>query len=286
MARLIVVTQGVPHDSRGASRVLFFRYIERLRRDGHTILGIALLESDDRSADDVPEFRDKLGIEVFVCRADRFVEQGRWRHRLRSDAIAPAIERCHAFAPDALVCFDLVAAWAMRAVPGIPRLVWLGDLRFETVWWHAVYAAAEDWRNARHIPGNYLGCRAWRLTYREALSGDATDIVVASHSSVAQLAALGIKATYEPYPSPEPASVAPRQPAERPTFVFFGSLVGLGSRSGLHFLLEGVFPLLRRRWGANGFRLLLAGSGALPDWAEAALAGKSEITTLGFVDNL
>ena len=77
-----------------------------------------------------------------------------------------------------------------------------------------------------------------------------------------------------------------RHTASQPSFVFFGSLAGLGSRSGLHFLLEDVFPGLRRHWGLGGFRLLLAGSGVLPEWARAALAGRSEIAELGFVEDL
>ena len=43
---------------------------------------------------------------------------------------------------------------------------------------------------------------------------------------------------------------------------------------------------MRRHWGAGGFRILLAGSGILPDWAQSAIAGKREITTLGFVEDL
>ena len=79
----------------------------------------------------------------------------------------------------------------MQACTGIRRLVWLGDLNFETKWWHALYAVAENWRNALHLPGNYLGCRAWRQIYGEVLR-DADDVVVASHSSIAVLAPLGV----------------------------------------------------------------------------------------------
>jgi glycosyltransferase involved in cell wall biosynthesis len=285
MARLVVAMLGLPHESRGASRVLFYRYIERLRREGHALLLLTFLDSAAWSEDELRELGERLGIETFACRTGSLVEEGRFRHRLDEAATAPAIAPVRAFAPDAIVCFDFVAAWAMRACPGIPRLVWLGDLNFETKWWHAVYATAENWRNALHLPGNLLGCRAWRRIYGEVLR-DADDVIVASHSSIAALAPLGVKAAYEPYPWPEPDDVAARRLAPQPTFVFFGSLAGLGSRSGLHFLLEDVFPRLRRHWGAGGFRLLLAGSGELPDWAKTALAGRSEIVALGFVEDL
>jgi glycosyltransferase involved in cell wall biosynthesis len=285
MARIAVCSSGIPHESRGASLVLFYHYIARLRREGHEILHAMLLEGDVWPEADIEAYRRRLDLAVAPCRAPSFVARGRFSHHLREAAVAPARDAVRGFAPDALVCLDLLPAWAMARLTGPPRLVWLGDLNFETIWWHAVYAAREDWRKSIHLPGNWLGCGAWRRVYRQVLA-DADDVIVASHSSIAALAKLGIRAEYEPYPWPETtgAATARTRPAE-PTFIFFGALAGLGTRSALHFLLGQVYPRLRREWG-GGFRILLAGSGALPDWAEQALEGKPEVKRLGFVPDL
>jgi glycosyltransferase involved in cell wall biosynthesis len=111
-------------------------------------------------------------------------------------------------------------------------------------------------------------------------------VLVASHSSVAALARLGIKAEYAPYPWPETGHVQAPQPAELPTFLFFGQLGGLGSRSALHFMFEKVYPRLRRRWGPEGFRILIAGAGEFPDWAVRLVDGLKEVERMGFVEDL
>lgn len=285
MARLVLCSSGIPHETRGASLVLFFHYVARLRREGHEILHVLLLEGDLWPDADVTAYRDRFSIEVFPCRSKRFVEQSRSGHRLHREAITAALERVASYRPDALICFDLVPAWAMQPCRDVRRLVWLGDLNFQSIWWHALYATHEDWRNVRYLPGNWLGCRAWERVYREVLR-NADQVLVASHSSVAALARLGVSAEYAPYPWPETGKVLAPQPAERPTFLFFGQLGGLGSRSALHFMFEKVYPRLRRRWGADGFRILIAGAGIFPDWAAKLVDGLREVERLGFVDDL
>lgn len=285
MARLVLCSSGIPHETRGASLVLFFHYIARLRREGHEILHVLLLEGDQWPDADIAAYRDQLSLEVFPCRSKLFVAQSRSGHRLDRDAVAPALERVAAYQPDALICFDLLAAWAMQPCRAIRRLVWLGDLNFQSIWWHALYAASEDWRNLRYLPGNWLGCRAWERVYRDVLR-EADQVLVASHSSVAALARLGIKAEYAPYPWPETGKVLTPQPAALPTFMFFGQLGGLGSRSALHFMFEKVYPRLRRRWGADGFRILIAGAGVFPEWAARMVDDLTEVERLGFVEDL
>jgi glycosyltransferase involved in cell wall biosynthesis len=192
------------------------------------------------------------------------------------------------FTPDIVLCFDLLSAWLTARVPA-RRLVWLGDLRFQTALYHAIYAARENPARAVHIPSNWLGCRAWKKIYGETLRG-ADQVIVSSHSSIGALTPLGIRSEYEPYPWPETTDEARSGtdpcPPETPTFLFFGSLGGLGSRSALHLLTCKVFPLLRRCWGKGGFRVLIAGRGTLPGWALQAIAGKPEFETLGFVEDL
>src|SRR6185437_14699625 len=130
------------------------------------------------------------------------------------------------FAPDGILAFDLLAAWLAASLPG-RRLVWLGDLNYESMWHHTLYARREDPRTLAHLPSNWLACRAWRRLYGEVLR-PADGVIVAAQSSVASLAALGVAAAYEPYPWPEgEEEVATALPA-LPTFLFFVTLTGLG----------------------------------------------------------
>ena len=71
-----------------------------------------------------------------------------------------------------------------------------------------------------------------------------------------------------------------------PSFLFFGALAGLGSRSALRMLLTELYPRLVRMWGPGGFQLFLAGTKQPADWVQAAIQQKPEIKFEGFVDDL
>jgi glycosyltransferase involved in cell wall biosynthesis len=288
--RLLICSAGVPHESKGASVVLFYHYIARLKQDGYVIRHVLLLEGDTWSDADVTAYRDELGapgcFEVVAVRSRKLYESGRLIHSY-DPAMAASVRRLAAeFAPDGIVCFDFLAAWLLDGVTSAPRLVWLGDLNFESFWQHALYATREDWRRAVHLPSMWLSCAAWQRLYARVLSS-AAQTIVAAHSSEKVLGRLGVAAEYEPYPWPAVAAAArPTALPALPSFLFFGQLTGLGSRSAFHFLMEEVFPLLRRQWGADGFRIMLAGRGALPDWVLATIADKPEFQLLGFVEDL
>lgn len=294
--RLLICSAGVPHERSGASLVLFFHYIGRLKRDGYRIQHVLLLPGRDWTQSAIDEYaakmadeRDPSRFEVTAVHAERFYTESRRLHRLIPSAANEVAAAARAFRPDLIVAFDLLAAWITSRTEAPRRIVWLGDLNFQTVLYHAWYAARENVLKLRHIPSNWLVSRSWRRVYRDALT-NADEVIVASASSVGQMARIGIRATYEPYPWPETAAALSVDRASRlpevPTFVFFGSLGGLGSRSALHFLVEKVFPLLRRLWGEGGFRILVSGRGELPDWARRAFDDKEEIERLGFVDDL
>ncbi|MBV9522195.1 MAG: hypothetical protein JO010_05350, partial [Alphaproteobacteria bacterium] len=44
--RLLICSAGIPHESDGASTVLFYHYIAVLKREGYRILHLLLLEGD------------------------------------------------------------------------------------------------------------------------------------------------------------------------------------------------------------------------------------------------
>jgi hypothetical protein len=294
--RLLICSAGIPHERNGASLVLFYHYIERLKRDGYRIRHVLLLPGRNWAQGAIDEYAAKMAgdgepsrFDVVAVRADRFYTESRRIHRLVPSAANEVVAAADAFRPDIIVAFDLLAAWITRRIDAPHRLVWLGDLNFQTVLYHAWYAARENASKLRHIPSNWLVSQSWKRVYESALSG-ASGVIVASASSVGQMAKIGIRATYEPYPWPEtvvaPSADRRSQLSDVPTFVFFGSLGGLGSRSALHFFIKKVFPRLRGQWGEGGFRILISGRGELPDWANRAFGDKGEIKRLGFVEDL
>jgi glycosyltransferase involved in cell wall biosynthesis len=287
-ARLAVWSHGVPHPSEGASTVLFWHYISGLRAAGFDVLSVVLAEPGNGPPERLGEYEALAradGIEVAILRAESFLEERRYAVRLREDAVAPARAAAASFRPHASFCLDFLASWAARGTPA-PRAVWLGDLRFQTAWYHALYAARERRAAALQLPLAFVRSLAWRRAYKQAL-GTAAAVIVSSKSSEARLARIGISSEYQPYPWPAEGGEAAAQPLpEKPTFLFLGNLAALGSRSAFHFMLGELHGELVRRWGRGGFRIVIAGPGGVPHWAVDALARAPELEHVGFVEDL
>jgi glycosyltransferase involved in cell wall biosynthesis len=296
VARLLVCVPGVPHKSRGASSVLFYHYIDQLKRAGFSVLCLLLIERGTRAERDVAVFQDEIAepgrCEVEAADVDHLLNFDRLTGTPRPGTLPPGPrQRALEFNADRVLCFDLGAlAVARHAGLGRRWLAWLGDLAYQSLWAHAKYDAMEDWRAVFRLPKIWLICRRWRAAYRQLLA-DAELVVVSSGSSEAAVKALGVPAArYLPYPwpvdKPYRSAAAGGLRAGQPCFLFCGTLSGLGSRSALHYLLDVLYPELLRLWGHGGFRILITGARALPQWAMASIAGKAEIAFEGFVDDL
>ncbi|MCZ8121910.1 MAG: glycosyltransferase [Magnetospirillum sp.] len=264
--------------------MLFWHYLNALRAAGHNILHLMLAPASTDLRDYVASMGRDPAIEVEAHETGPIFAEGLFGHTLIARGLDELRARARRHNPDGVVAFDLNAAWALGRIDGAPRIVWLGDLNFESQKQHALYGMREDFRRAPHSALRLLMARAWRRVYRQVLADDG--LVASSYSSVAALADLGLNAVYEPYPWPGPDGVLEISPPRLPSFAFFGGLEGLGSRSALHFCFDKLLPALRAEWGIGGFRLLFAGSGVLPAWAQARIAHEPEIERLGFVDDL
>lgn len=290
--RLQIVTAGSPHPVRGASTVLFYQYIEALRDAGYVLRHLVLFDPSNDDPVLFAEYRAAIGEKVEIVAhhlASSCGPRGLTRYVRAPELPVGVGDAMRAFRPDATVCFDIICAAALAQVAGTgPRIVWLGDLYFQSSWYNALYDARESRKGWWRLPLNLISSVAWKRFYRDALA-TAAGVIVSSKSSEAVLGKMGIRSTYLPYPWPEPKASGeslPAMPDDKPTFFFFGSLSGLGSRSALDFFLRDVYPRMFSEWGAGGFKVLIAGARELPPWARAAIEVRREIEFLGFVDDL
>jgi len=293
--RILVCVAGVPHRSRGASTVLFFHYLEQLKRSGHRLFCLLVLEKSPDARWDVDEFQRELEepgrCKVAAAEVDWLLRFDRVSGALRPGALGTGIvEQARAFGPDVQLSFDIgpLAIANRLGIPG-PRAVWLGDLAFQTIWLHAQYDVRERLAAALQLPKMWLICRRWKAAYRRELAG-VDEVIVSSASSAPLLRQLGVRSRYLPYPWPVEKPFRPvarhRVPDARPRFLFCGTLSGLGSRSALHYLLDALYPALVRRWGAGGFEIVITGTRTISDWALASMRTKPELEFRGFVDDL
>jgi glycosyltransferase involved in cell wall biosynthesis len=256
-----------------------------------------LLNPDTKKEDHLSRYisrMTKIGqFEVIPIETSRpFIDFRRMRFELNEFLNQRVAEEIKAFRPEVIVCFDVLSGWLTGGGAAARKIVWLGDLNFQTTWYHALYRVRERMvKPVKVLP--YIGltlyqCRLWKRIYHRVLSETAS-VIVSSKTSEAVLSKLGLHAKYLPYPWPDGSGYAARNATEKsqkPTFLFYGSLKGLGSRSAFHLMLHELYPRLVGLWGQEGFEILVAGRGGLYAWVEEEIRRKPEFRYMGFVEDI
>lgn len=282
----IIITGDIPTPSEGASIILFYYYLKAIVDANANVYCLCIVQPgtlNEQKIKKLEELLPNLILDVQESKAilfDIYISI----HDRTNGKCPDTLKGLIGFAPEGLLCFDLQAAAFGRFVPAKVKTVWLGDLQFHTLWFHFLYTLKERLMSIKQLPYTLLGVRGWRRQYKKVLS-HFSNIIVSSYSSVAVLKKMGILSNYAPYPWP---ALVPsvQQRSEKPKFLFFGSLLGLGSRSALHMLLDKIYPLLIRNWGNDGFCIRIAGRSTMNPKTQMQIASCPEIASLGFVDDL
>lgn len=290
--KAVVVVHGVPHPSEGASAVLFYWYIAALRAAGFEILNVLLLDEgsmgDGRTFEAYGSVVDAWDrFDLLVCRSPKFAVPTVYGIRFDEKAFESIEPSIRAFRPDVILCLDFTSAVAARTWQAAARLVWLGDLAFQTGWYHTRYSFEERQVGLKVLVGTALVIWHWRRAYKNILR-HFDRIVASSKAQEDVLRAIGLAgAVYLPYPWP---AVAPRdrdiEKSSAPTLLFAGTLQGLGSRSAFRVLIGAIYPALVRAFGEGGFKIIVCGRGDLAPWVKQAFETKPEFEYRGFVPDI
>ncbi|TSC80439.1 MAG: hypothetical protein G01um101425_93 [Candidatus Peregrinibacteria bacterium Gr01-1014_25] len=295
--RLIVCSTGIPHrhfhPRLSASLMTLYSYIEESKRSGVQILHLMILDRKNFDEELLQRYRveqEDDRLTTLVWQTPSYLQPRRGVF----DPIRPLPlpeeyrRRLREFQPDAVFCLDAYAAGALKDLKVAPIFVQVHDPKFQTMWYHALYALRENpFRPLQPLVDMAKALR-WRRYYREALS-HADRVVTVATSGADALVRMGIPAQLFPMlwiGVPGADTSMPTHLPSKPTFVFQGNLSGLGSRAALHYLLNRAFPVIRQHWGRNGFEILLCGSRSLPAWVAERIGDMPEIRFLGFVEDI
>ena len=289
--RLLIVSPGIPHPTEGGSSVVFYEYIKAAKAAGYTILNLMLLQPDNASEAGLSKYRAGLEepgrFEILQCWSKQFVTSHHMRHQFDKGPVDAVRAKILAFKPEAVLALDIVSAWGVAELPLPGKVVWLGDLNFETLWYATLYARREGKTGLKYFFGTALYALLWAWIYRKVLRRFES-VIVCAKSSERAIGWLGVKSQYIPYPWPELSERSRNRSrlSAVPSLLFFGGLGGLGSRSAFHLLLDEIYPLLTKDFGKGGFRIVICGRGALPDWARREIAMRPEIDFRGYIEDL
>lgn len=271
--------------------MLFYWYIKAMKSAGHAIVHLVIDTPRATADQELSDYTDaiEVGPDFRVVREVFPVTHAFSYKTLAMEPQLPsarAVSDIRHFDPHATVCFDILATAVAKGLGLSNLLIWLGDLTYQTALYHAMYDVKTHPAKVFALPRVLLNCAVWKRFYRGVLNGQ-TNVIVASKSSEKMIDALGAKSRYLPYPWP---GANPERELQKkyaaPTFIMFGTLAALGSRSAFHFLLKKVYPLLVRQWGEKGFQILIAGSREMPEWVQAEVETRPALKFIGFVDDL
>lgn len=300
---LVLSFGGIPHKSVGASLILYYCYVEQLKKSNCKVTHYIFYDNDfthhdnGNHVDDLNNYRKELGVDAIMCKLKReklsLIKKITSSFKRIKFSMIPDkfINKILEFKPDIVVCFDIDAGGIMSKhleKLNVPKIIWLGDLHYKINWLHLIYSIKERQKKFMflRLPFVWFSCLNWKLAYSEILKK--FDVVIASSKSAeTELKKLGVKSVYLPYPWPvyKSSNLDDVKKYKIPSFLFLGLLIGLGSRSEFHFLLDKIYGKLIKLWGKNGFQILICG-GHLPDWVKNNLEDKPEIKYEGYQNDL
>lgn len=287
--KIVVTTIGFPHPTSGASTVLFYYYIKALLDSGAQVLHVVLGLSDKEDASALKAYVNAAAAEerliVEVVSAKRPLVPQRFSVEQTLPDLVAQKEKVKGFVPNYGLAFDVPAGMVLNELNVPHKAIWLGDLQFDSNWYNYLYGFGEDVMTLRWLPYAIAQTRSWKKIYKRVLEKFET-VVVSSASSVGKLADLGIHSEFHPYPWPAGELISQNALPSKPKFLFFGSLVGLGSRSALHFLFKKVYPQLVKKWGETGFEIIIGGREKPRGWMLEEMQKRPAIKFIGFIENL
>ena len=113
--KILVITLGYPHPRRGASSVLFYWYLNALRNSKFRVEHLLLVSPSELSAQSEREYLEAIspapcfGVQIFsLLEAQEAQRLGLNLHT--SELPDEILSHVQLFQPDAVVCFDIMAA--------------------------------------------------------------------------------------------------------------------------------------------------------------------------------
>ena len=162
--------------------------------------------------------------------------------------------------------------------------VWLGDLNFSTVWYHFYYNFKNSLKFYLYFLYIVILVRKWKSFYKDTLFKIKN--ISGSNANLIELKKIGITSKYIPYPWPIQNKVFYSKKNKHPSFLFFGNLNGLGSKSAINYLFNFIYPTYKKIWGEDGFTIYVCGTYKLGFKLEKKINKLKNIKLMGFYKNL
>ena len=279
--RLCFIFDSKPSEKDGASLRVYHEYIKFFVDDSFEVTIVYFAKKNEQQL----KFDFKKNVNVIPLPKETHLLPNRFKliNDLNEQITIEGILR--KFKIQCVVAFDIVAISQLTNATKIPKIGWLGDLRYLTNKFNFFFSVKENLMNIKSFFYNFVQNILIRKFYQIHLK-KLDKIIVSSSSSVRELSKLNFESSFLPYPWPEKFSKRDLT-INIPTFLFFGNLSGLGSRSSIIELIKEIYPKMKKKFGDNKFKILIGGINFKNSYLNKIdLNQFPELKFIGYIKNL
>lgn len=278
--KMCFVCDAFPNRDVGASCRVYFEYINFFLIKGYHVTLIYFGEKEK-----VENLFKNKNIQIFKLQSAEHLIPNRFSIIKRLNVYKKIERIVKTNKCDLILGFDIIAISQIIKIEGIKKVGWLGDLRFLTNMYNFYYSILEDPYNLRHIFYNFYQNLLLKKFYETNLKY-LDKVIVSSDSSVNELKKIRITSEFLPYPWSEKFKIQNTQ-IKKPTFLFFGNLSGLGSRSSIQEIIHKIYPSMIECFGKKEFEILIGGKNFEKSFlSKINLKNFPEIRYLGFIKDI
>lgn len=288
---LVIGCGGLPDKLYGASSIVFFQYLEYLLKKGNevTFLSVTTKKLTNKEKNNFyKNFTKKKNIFLINQRSKKLYNFNKFNFlfkKIQTVNLDFSISKYlvnRSF--DKILALDIAAASFAKKLDKNLFFVWLGDLNFSTIWYHFYYDYRKTFRYFFYYIFIKIFTTKWKNFYKNVL--DNTKIISGSNVNIKELKKIGIVSKYIPYPWPKVYKQNILVQKKKPSFIFFGNLIGLGSKSAINYLLGHIYPIYIDIWGEDGFVIYVCGAFILSNEFKIKIKESKNIVLMGYVEDI
>ena len=286
----MVVTGDLPNEKIGASTIVFYQYIKYLEKKNKVY--VLLISTDKirskKKRDFLKSFKSsniKFVDSVYLKKYFNFNKYNMLFKEIKTQKLSKStLKKIYEISPDKIFALDITAGSFAKQITNRNIYIWLGDLSFSTIWYHFYYNFKNSLKFYLYFFYIQILIKKWKLFYKKTLLK--TKNISGTNANIKELIKIGVKTIYKPYPWPNVSKIRNSKKKKYPSFLFFGNLSGLGSKSAINYLLNYIYPTYEKIWGKDGFTIYVCGSYKLAIDLEMKIKKLKNIKLMGFYKNL
>jgi len=293
--KILIVTCGnLPSKNEGSSTILIFYYINFFLKCNYQVFLLSFQEKNNRQiigkGSFLKQFSKKKNLTFCKITLDKLYTLNKYNFFFQNistfDFSSKIKEKILKFNPDMVFALDIAASSFVNKLllPTKKLYVWLGDLNFSTIYYHYYYDLKYSYKNFFLFPIIFCLIYKWKIFYKKNLNR--FKILSGSYTNLSHLRKININSSYLPYPWHIQFSYKKLKKFSKPSFIFFGNLKGLGSKSAIDYLLNKIYPSYLKIWGEGGFTIYICGIFDFPENILNKLQKLKNIKYLGFKKNI